>query len=197
MNYSQKAVQFFVFWSQALQLRTPMNDLCDAAPELEGKLRRISMEIELWDVPGRLSDDTQRVMSMEQEASRFRRRVAELTLDFPPMYACRYIVALNRNYIYIRPMFSPILSESRSMSMSYISTTHHNDQNGVQYSQKLPVYCFGRQAGSVHTQKDKKENIKSNSTRNSDYNVHIRKGSRSTVHGPRYSYGVAGSSSPI
>jgi tetratricopeptide (TPR) repeat protein len=35
-----------VFWSQALQLRTPMTDLRDAAPELEEQLRHISLALE-------------------------------------------------------------------------------------------------------------------------------------------------------
>jgi len=35
-----------VFWSQALQLRTPMTNLHAAAPELEAKLRRISIALE-------------------------------------------------------------------------------------------------------------------------------------------------------
>ena len=52
-----------VFWSQALQLRAPINDLRDVAPQLEQKLRHISLAVEqgsLRDVSRRLSDDTRR-----------------------------------------------------------------------------------------------------------------------------------------
>jgi tetratricopeptide (TPR) repeat protein len=65
-----------VFWSQALQLRTPMTNLHDAAPELGAKLRRISIALErgsLRDALKSRSDASQKVMSMEQESSRLRR----------------------------------------------------------------------------------------------------------------------------
>ena len=65
-----------VFWSQALQLRTPMTDLRDVAPELEQKLSRISLALEqgsLRDASSGLPDATSRAISMEQEASHFRR----------------------------------------------------------------------------------------------------------------------------
>ena len=65
-----------VFWSQALQLRTPMNDLRDVAPELEEKLKRISLALEqgsLRDVSRSPSYDSRRIISMDQEASHFRR----------------------------------------------------------------------------------------------------------------------------
>ena len=69
-----------VFWSQALQLRTPMTDLYEVAPELVAKLKRISMELErgsFRDVSRRLSEAPQKVMSMEKEASHFRRQNEE------------------------------------------------------------------------------------------------------------------------
>ncbi|KAF8531369.1 CHAT domain-containing protein [Gautieria morchelliformis] len=65
-----------VFWSQALQLRTPMDDLHESAPELEAKLRRISLALEqgsLRDVSQDISDSPQTVMAMEREAARLRR----------------------------------------------------------------------------------------------------------------------------
>ena len=65
-----------VFWSQALQLRTPITNLHDVAPELEKEVRRISLALEfssLRDVSRHLSDTPQKVMSMEEEASHFLR----------------------------------------------------------------------------------------------------------------------------
>jgi tetratricopeptide (TPR) repeat protein len=61
-----------VFWSQALQLRTPMTDLRGVAPELEKKLMHISLALErgsLRDASRHLSDTPQKVISMEKEAS--------------------------------------------------------------------------------------------------------------------------------
>ncbi|KAF8501977.1 CHAT domain-containing protein [Gautieria morchelliformis] len=65
-----------VFWSQALQLRSPMTELRDVAPELEQKLRSISLALEqgsFRDIPRTMSDNPQKVMSMEREAAHFRR----------------------------------------------------------------------------------------------------------------------------
>ena len=65
-----------IFWAQALQLRTPMTDLHDVAPELGEKLRSISLALEqgsLRDVSLSFPNNTHRVISMEQEASNFRR----------------------------------------------------------------------------------------------------------------------------
>jgi hypothetical protein len=65
-----------VFWSQALQLRTPMDDLRDAEPELERELRQISFALEqgsMRELPRNLSHTSQKKISMEQEASNFRR----------------------------------------------------------------------------------------------------------------------------
>jgi tetratricopeptide (TPR) repeat protein len=65
-----------VFWTQALQLHKPMTDLRNAAPELEERLRSISIALEqgsFRDLSRSLSDSPQEVMSMEQEVSRFRR----------------------------------------------------------------------------------------------------------------------------
>ena len=65
-----------IFWSQALQLRMPMMDLHDVAPELEEKLRHISLALEqgsLRDASRSLSHTPQKVMSMEREASHFHR----------------------------------------------------------------------------------------------------------------------------
>ena len=61
-----------VFWSQALQLRSPMTDLHEVAPELEAKLRHISVTLEealLRDTSRNMSDSQQKVMLMEKEAS--------------------------------------------------------------------------------------------------------------------------------
>ncbi|KIM87777.1 hypothetical protein PILCRDRAFT_3527 [Piloderma croceum F 1598] len=78
---SDKAVELLeegraVFWSQALQLRTPMDDLRDVKPELEKELKRISLALEtgsLRDESMGPSDAAQKEMSMEQEAIHFRR----------------------------------------------------------------------------------------------------------------------------
>ncbi|KIM81734.1 hypothetical protein PILCRDRAFT_71721 [Piloderma croceum F 1598] len=60
------------FWSQALQLRTPMMDLQDVAPELGERLRYfLALEQGLpWNVPRHPSDTPQ---ILEEEASSFRR----------------------------------------------------------------------------------------------------------------------------
>ncbi|KIM81373.1 hypothetical protein PILCRDRAFT_821454 [Piloderma croceum F 1598] len=65
-----------VFWSQALQLRTPMTGLREVAPELENDLRCISTALEqgsLRDITRNMSDTPQKLMSMEQEAAHFQR----------------------------------------------------------------------------------------------------------------------------
>jgi len=65
-----------IFWSQALQLRTPMSHLREVAPELEMKLKSLSFALEqgsLRDTSRSLSDSPQKVMSMEQEARHFYR----------------------------------------------------------------------------------------------------------------------------
>ncbi|KIM81205.1 hypothetical protein PILCRDRAFT_821657 [Piloderma croceum F 1598] len=65
-----------VFWSQALQLRTPMTDLRNIAPKLEEQLRRISLALErgsLRDRSRTLSDTPETLMSIEKEASHFYR----------------------------------------------------------------------------------------------------------------------------
>ncbi|KAF8501303.1 CHAT domain-containing protein [Gautieria morchelliformis] len=77
----EKAVELLeegraVFWSQALQLRTPMTDLRKVAPGLEETLRDISLKLErgsLRDVSWDIYDNSQRRMSMEREAARLRR----------------------------------------------------------------------------------------------------------------------------
>jgi hypothetical protein len=61
-----------VFWSQALQLRSPMTDLRDVAPELEQKLRSIPLALEqgsFQDMSRTLSDNPQKVMLMEHEGT--------------------------------------------------------------------------------------------------------------------------------
>ncbi|KAF8512786.1 CHAT domain-containing protein [Gautieria morchelliformis] len=81
MGQYERAVELLeegraVFWSQAMQLRTPMSDLRDVAPELEQRLRRISLTLEqgsLRDVSRDMSDCSQKAVSMEREASHFRR----------------------------------------------------------------------------------------------------------------------------
>jgi len=53
-----------------------MTTLHDVAPDLEGKLRRISLELEQGsrrDTTRSMSDNVQIVMTMEQEAAYFRR----------------------------------------------------------------------------------------------------------------------------
>jgi hypothetical protein len=66
-----------VFWSQALQLRTPMTKLHDAKPDLEKRLRYISLALEqgsLLDMSRSLSGTPwQKSTTMEQEATRLRR----------------------------------------------------------------------------------------------------------------------------
>jgi hypothetical protein len=77
----EKAVELLeegraIFWSQALQLRTPMTRLREVAPELEIKLKSLSFALEqgsLRDTSRNLSDSSQKVMSMEQEARHFYR----------------------------------------------------------------------------------------------------------------------------
>jgi hypothetical protein len=64
-----------IFWSGALQLCTPLDELLHVAPELLHKLQNISRTLgqaSLRDVSRKLSDATQRVRSMEQEAIRYR-----------------------------------------------------------------------------------------------------------------------------
>jgi tetratricopeptide (TPR) repeat protein len=65
-----------IFWSQALQLRTPANELSDMAPELAERLREISFALErgsLREVSRDLPDTQQKLLSMEKEASHFLR----------------------------------------------------------------------------------------------------------------------------
>jgi hypothetical protein len=65
-----------VFWSQALQLRTPMAELRKVAPELERVLRDISLALEqgsLPDLSRDMSDNPQQKVTMEREAARLRR----------------------------------------------------------------------------------------------------------------------------
>jgi tetratricopeptide (TPR) repeat protein len=62
-----------IFWSQALQLRTPLDKLISTAPELAQRLQHISRALErgaLRDSSANYSD-TQRRRSMEQENERF------------------------------------------------------------------------------------------------------------------------------
>ncbi|THH11187.1 hypothetical protein EW146_g8131 [Bondarzewia mesenterica] len=64
-----------IFWSQALQLRTPLDDLRVKRPALAQKLENISQALEQGsqrDTFRSPSDSAQRVMSMEQEAIRYR-----------------------------------------------------------------------------------------------------------------------------
>ncbi|KIM71698.1 hypothetical protein PILCRDRAFT_82523 [Piloderma croceum F 1598] len=77
----EKAVELLeagrgVFWSQALQLRTPMTDLRNVAPKLAEKLNHISFTLErgsLQDVSRNMTDTPQKVMSMEKQAAHFNR----------------------------------------------------------------------------------------------------------------------------
>jgi tetratricopeptide (TPR) repeat protein len=65
-----------IFWSQASQLRVPLDDLQLTAPEAVQKLKRISRALEqgsLRDSARSVSDTSQQVMSMEQETARYRR----------------------------------------------------------------------------------------------------------------------------
>jgi len=76
-----KAVEFLeegraVFWSQALELRTPMTRLRDKAPVLESRLKSLSFALEqgsLRDTSRNPTDSPQKLISMEQEARHFRR----------------------------------------------------------------------------------------------------------------------------
>jgi hypothetical protein len=59
-----------VFWSQALQLCSPMTTLRDVAPELEADLRRISIALEqgsLHDVSQRFSDNHAKAVLMNRK----------------------------------------------------------------------------------------------------------------------------------
>jgi hypothetical protein len=61
-----------VFWSQALQLRTPMADLQVVAPELATELKCIASALErgsFRDMSEDMTDTPQKVMLMEKEAS--------------------------------------------------------------------------------------------------------------------------------
>jgi hypothetical protein len=74
-----KAVEFLetgrnIFWSQALQLRTPLDELRTAAPDLAKKLQDISRALEqgsFRDTSADLSSTSQR-MSVEKETIRYR-----------------------------------------------------------------------------------------------------------------------------
>jgi tetratricopeptide (TPR) repeat protein len=76
-----KAVEFLsagraVFWAQALQLRTPLDELHSAAPQLADKLRAISRALELasssYDNFPSLRSDSQQIRDLEKEARRCR-----------------------------------------------------------------------------------------------------------------------------
>ena len=65
-----------IFWSQALQLRTPLDELNAVKPVLAKRLREIQGILEkgsFRDVSRRLTDTSQKVISMDKEASRYRR----------------------------------------------------------------------------------------------------------------------------
>ena len=65
-----------MFWSQALQLRTPINDLRVVAPQLAQSLTEISFRLEQGSVMDRIkdsSDSWEHKISREQEAVRFSR----------------------------------------------------------------------------------------------------------------------------
>ncbi|THH12052.1 hypothetical protein EW146_g7830 [Bondarzewia mesenterica] len=65
-----------IFWSQALQLRTPLDDLRARKPALAQKLENISRALEQGsqrDTFRSPSDSAQKVLSMEQEASHYRK----------------------------------------------------------------------------------------------------------------------------
>ncbi|THH12051.1 hypothetical protein EW146_g7828, partial [Bondarzewia mesenterica] len=75
-----RAVEFLeegraVFWTQALRLRTPLDELRKAAPELAQKLEDISRALEQGsyrDISRNPSDSAQKVMSMVREAVHYR-----------------------------------------------------------------------------------------------------------------------------
>ena len=65
-----------VFWSQALQLRVPIDDLRVVAPQLAQSLTEISFQLEQGSVTDRIndsSDSPQHRISREQEVVHFRR----------------------------------------------------------------------------------------------------------------------------
>ena len=65
-----------IFWSQALELRTPMICLREVAPVLQNKLKSLSLALEqgsLRDTSRDLTDSPQRKMLMEREAHHFYR----------------------------------------------------------------------------------------------------------------------------
>jgi tetratricopeptide (TPR) repeat protein len=82
-NDTAKAIELLeagraIFWSQALQLRTPLDELDAVEPArvLAERLREIQGFLEkgsFRDVSRRLTDTPQKVISMDKEASRYRR----------------------------------------------------------------------------------------------------------------------------
>ncbi|THH14418.1 hypothetical protein EW146_g5907 [Bondarzewia mesenterica] len=65
-----------IFWSQALQLRTPLDNLQTREPRLAQKLEDISRALEqgsLRDISKHHSDSARKVLSMEQEAVHYRK----------------------------------------------------------------------------------------------------------------------------
>ncbi|KIM76304.1 hypothetical protein PILCRDRAFT_797811, partial [Piloderma croceum F 1598] len=65
-----------IFWSQALELRTPIIHLREVAPVLESTLKSLSFALEqgsLRDISRNPTDSPQKLISMEQEARHFRR----------------------------------------------------------------------------------------------------------------------------
>ena len=56
LNLPERAVEFLeqgrgIFWSQSLQLRSPLDDIEKAVPELASKLKKIGSELEYSECP--------------------------------------------------------------------------------------------------------------------------------------------------
>ena len=81
MGQSEQAVELLeegraVFWSQALRLRTPLDDLQQVHPELAKQLQTLSVALEKGSfhaAPRNLEDDARGFITLEAEAAKFRR----------------------------------------------------------------------------------------------------------------------------
>jgi hypothetical protein len=80
-----KAIEFLeegraIFWSQALQLRTPVDELASSAPELAQKFMELSRVLErgsLRDISSKMAEPPERGISADREAVRYRQLHAE------------------------------------------------------------------------------------------------------------------------
>ncbi|TFK33856.1 CHAT domain-containing protein, partial [Crucibulum laeve] len=78
LGYKERAVELLeagrgIFWSQTLQLRSPLNDLEDIAPELTEKLYAIATALESGSFQERTALDNLGRISVEEETSRLQK----------------------------------------------------------------------------------------------------------------------------